>query len=583
MSTNVSNNRIFLLIAGAVIIALALAQFGLEVYALLWILLSTILLLSQVEHAGSTAKIGLTASLGVVGMFIFISKWGIPGLKEGEDMFHALEVLAHTIHLDIFVFLAGLYMVVNTFAYSGLIGDMAWKIVKRAQGKLGIIMVAIMVLTCILSGIFDGATIASIMGVVTLTILLSSGMQVKHILKILLLLVVATNIGGVWFVLGEPTNILAAAKLGLSPFYFLAYAAPFAIPAMFLTAFAAWRIVKKYQRIHADRPEIEVLLEGISLRRTHSGAGTLVETLQSTGNVELRHLKAMERIIDEEGIPDFEAALKVGIPQERVYDALSINLNSEDLALGLIEYYLLREKGDPMAEILIGDLLHHVKDEYKSRTQSRRLVIVSGVILIALLILHAFIPAIPTWLGTVVAGIVAILAVQKNARKFVLQQTWHHVVEAFFLVAIFATISEINHTGTFESLGGSFLNAASVPIIGVVILAGSAVLSAVADNIAVMDVLTNIIAHHTDWSFFALASIVGTALGGFASPIASVQAVILAGVIRRVARVSFGSWIKMTAVWFVILLVVSVVILVAFYYLGLPPEMPLPTLRGGAH
>jgi len=69
----------------------------------------------------------------------------------------------------------------------------------------------------LLAGIFDGATITTIMGIITLTILLSSGMKSVHIVQILLLLVVATNIGGVWFVLGEPANILAAAKLGPSP------------------------------------------------------------------------------------------------------------------------------------------------------------------------------------------------------------------------------------------------------------------------------------------------------------------------------------------------------------------------------
>src|SRR5690606_11305249 len=107
--------------------------------------------------------------------------------------------------------------------------------------------------------------------------------------------------------------------------------------------------------------------------------------------------------------------------------------------------------------------------------------------------------------------------------------------------------------------------------------------SAVADNIAVMDILTNLVAHHQDWSFFALASIIGTALGGFASPIASVQAVIMAGVIRRVARVGFLSWVGKVVLWFLVLLLVSVGILLIMYLLGLPPQMPIPSLAGGGH
>lgn len=570
------NLKVTVAVGIAAIIGLILAWFQQHVMSLGWYLLATISLLSLVEEGGPRAKTNLTSFFGACAAFVFVTRWGIPAAPDG-NVAKSFINLAHAMHLEIFVFLGGLYLVVNTFAYSGFIGDLAWKIVRKAGGKLGTIMIAIMILTCVLSGIFDGATIATIMGVITLTILLSSGMAMVDIVKILLLLVVATNIGGVWFVLGEPTNILAAEKLKLSPFYFLQYALPFSLVPAVLCAVATWHIVKKYPRIQSDRPDMEVLLEGISLRRTHKGTGTLSDTLVSIGNVELRSMKDMERVMQEEGLPDFEAALKVGIPRKKVYQALAINLNSEELALGLIDYYQYRADGDPMAEILIGDLVLHVREEYKARTRSRMLIIASGIVLIGLLIIHAILPAIPTWASTLVAGAMAILAVQPNARRYILNQTSHNLRETFFLIAIFITISEINMTGAFEQLGNQVLNLASPPIVGVGILASSAALSAVADNVAVIDVLTNLITHHVDWSFFALASIVGTALGGFASPIASVQAVIMATIIRRVAKVSFGAWVGHTIVYFLILLAISCLILVGMYYLGLPPQMPMIT------
>jgi Na+/H+ antiporter NhaD/arsenite permease-like protein len=555
--------------------ALALAALGQTVIALGWILLATMALLSIADDGRPATKTLISSSLGLVGLFIFTARYGLAAAK-GGSVLEAFRVVAHAIHLEIFVFLAGLYLVVNTFAYSGFIGDLAWRIVRRARGSLGPIMVAIMVLTCLLSGIFDGATVASIMGIITLTILLSSGMQTRHIVQILLLLVVATNIGGVWFVLGEPTNILAAEKLDLSPFFFLRYASIFALPAMALAAWAAWRVVRSYPRIKDVRPEMEVLLEGVSLRRAHSGSASLVDSLKSIGTVEVRSLVEMERIIEEEGLPDFEAALKAGIPQKKVHAALSINLNSEELARGLIDFYYYRSEGDPLADLVLGDLLLVVRDEYQARTGSRRLILASGVVLIGLLVAHAFLPWMPTWASTVIAGLLAIGAVKPKARRYILAQTGANLEEALFLAAIFVTIFELNYAGAFEILGKGLLHGNSPAATGAAILTGSALFSAVADNVAVMDVLTNLVVHHEQWSFFALASLVGTALGGFVSPIASVQAVIMASIIRRVSRVSFGRWLGVTLPWFLALLGASLLLLFAFRALGLPPLMALP-------
>jgi len=562
----------FIAIAAGFIVA----QFGQPVLALGFLLMSAVGLLSIAEKHGYKTKTALTMSFGIVAFFIYASRFGIPGLAPQEQLFHAVEALSHSIHLEIFVFLAGLYLVVNSFSYSGLIGDIAWKIVKKTHGKLGPILVSIMILTCVLSGIFDGATIATIMGIITLTILLSSGMPIKDIVKILLLLVICTNLGGVWFVLGEPTNILAAEKLSLSPFFFLQYALPFSVPVLILCSVSAWRVAQKYPQVPADRPEMEVLLEGISLRRTHYGTGTLTDTIGSLGTVEPRLLREMERIIESESIPDFEAALRAGIPREKVYEALSINLNSPELAAGLIDYWMYREEGNPMAEILIGDLMLFVREEYKRRIRSRWMVIGSGILLISLLILHAFIPSFPTWASTLAAGSLSILAVQRKARLSIISQTWHNLSEAFFLIALFAIISLINFTGAFTALGTTLLNLGNTDLTGVGILTGSALLSGVADNVAVIDVLTNLIINHSEWNFFALAAIIGTALGGFLSPIASVQAVILAGIIRRVSNISFGAWMLRSVKYFLILLAASIAILLLMHLAGLPPVMPLP-------
>jgi Na+/H+ antiporter NhaD/arsenite permease-like protein len=567
------NVKLWIAHIGCMLFAVVLGALGQHALALGWTLVASMILLSLADDGKPTTKTLLTTSLGIVAFFIFAARFGIPAAPHGDILYY-LERIAESVHLEIFVFLSGLYLVVNTFSYSGFIGDIAWKIVKKNQGNLGRILFAVMILTCVLSGIFDGATITTIMGIITLTILLSSGMRSEDIIKILLLLVVATNIGGVWFVLGEPTNILAAEKLNLSPFFFVQYASFFALPAAMLCAFAAWRIARRYPKIRSDRPEMEILLEGISLRRAHHGTGTLSETLANIGKVEIGSLAEMARIVEEEGLPDFEAALKAGIPRNKVHAALAINLNSEELARELIDYYHYRSEDNPIAELLIGDMLKHVHDEYKARTRSRNLIFASGVLLIALLVVHAFVPDFPTWASTIIAGVLAITAVQAGARRYILSQTYHNIADAFFLIAIFATISELKGAGAFDYLGKILLTLGDPMTTGAGILTGSAFLSAFADNVAVMDILTNLIAGHPDWSYFALAAIVGTSLGGFASPIASVQAVIMATIIRRVSKISFGRWVLYTIFYFVLLIMISIGILFALRTLGLPPAQP---------
>lgn len=560
------------LILTAVILSLIIAQAGYSLMALGIILLFSIGLLSLSEEGGAKAKIVVTFTLGFTALFIFACYHGIPAPESGTVL-EGFHVISHTVHLNIFIFLFGLYLFVNCISYSGIIGDLSWRVVKVSKGKLPKILVVIMILTSVLSGVFDGATVASIMGVITLTILLSSGMSTKEITKIMLLLVVCTNVGGVWFVLGEPTNILAAEKMKLSPVFFLHYATPFALIAIVVSSIAAYRIAKNKDRISEVRPELEILLEGVSLKRIHSGHGSLLNTLIELGDIEIKQVRKIEEYV-EMGKPDFEAALMAGVPQSLVHDALSINLNSEELAKGLVDYWQYQQNDDPMAQILIGDLLHHVKAEYKKRGNSRMFVITASVVLISLLGMHTVFTWIPTWASTIAGGLLAFIGIHNVAKKNILRSTWHDLREAFFLIALFGVISLINVLGGFEIIGEKMVNMGDTALVGTVIMISSSLLSAVADNIAVMDVITNLITSSEHWQFLSLSAIVGTALGGFCSPIASVQAIILCTLIRRVSKISFGQWIVKIVKIYLVLAVSYVAVLLLINYLDIMPVLP---------
>jgi hypothetical protein len=51
------------------------------------------------------------------------------------------------------------------------------------------------------------------------------------------------------------------------------------------------------------------------------------------------------------------------------------------------------------------------------------------------------------------AGTLAFIGVQNKAKRNILKQTWHDLLEAFFLIALFAVISMINILGGFQIVG----------------------------------------------------------------------------------------------------------------------------------
>jgi hypothetical protein len=100
-------------------------------------------------------------------------------------------------------------------------------------------------------------------------------------------------------------------------------------------------------------------------------------------------------------------------------------------------------------------------------------------------------------------------------------------------------------------------------------MAFSSSVSAFADNIAVMDFISRGIENHPSLNLYAVSVVFGTALGGFCSPIASVQAIILSTIIARVEKQSFMGWIKKIALLYLIILFLGIVLLIGLNRLGL--------------
>jgi len=510
-------------------------------------------------------KLYVTLPAFVFALILYLSGSPIGPAAPHVLLYHA----ADKIHLGLFVFLMGLFLYVNTINYSGIINDLSWRIAKVAKGKLNKMMIMIILLTSVCSGVFDGATVASIMGMVTMTILLNGEMDKKRIFSFMLLIVIGTNIGGVWFVLGEPTNILAARNLDLSPMFFIKFLTPFAILSIIVSIFYLRRICGPDDRLDTNQPDLEVLLEGLSLRRIHAGQHTLTDTLNKIGKIEISKLREVEQNIAK-GMSDFEAIFQAGVPKHLVYETLEVNLNSEEMAQGLIEYWHAKNDKDPMANLIVGDLLRYVRREYKQRQSSRFFVIAGMVVLVSFLMLHSVFHQIPSFIAPFLASGLALIGLKKATRSHIFKSTLEDTKEILFLAPIFAVISLFEGLGGFE-MAQEWLLHLSWPeeVTAALIMAFSSSVSAFADNIAVMDFISRGIENHPSINLYAVSVIFGTALGGFCSPIASVQAIILSTIIARVEKQTFIGWIKKIAWLYLIILALGIVLLIGFNRLGL--------------
>ncbi len=129
------------------------------------------------------SKLYVTFPAFILALILYLSDAPIGPAEPHILLLH----VADKIHLGLFVFLLGLFLFVNSINYSGIINDLSWRIAKITRGKLNKMMILIILLTSVCSGIFDGATVASIMGMVTMTILLNGEMDKKRIFNFMLL------------------------------------------------------------------------------------------------------------------------------------------------------------------------------------------------------------------------------------------------------------------------------------------------------------------------------------------------------------------------------------------------------------
>jgi Na+/H+ antiporter NhaD/arsenite permease-like protein len=123
------------------------------------------------------------------------------------------EELLQKIDLNVIALLAGMMMIVNILATTGLFEWIAIKIARKGKGNALMIFTAFMLVTAVLSAFLDNVT--TVILIAPITILIAQILEISAA-PILIMEAVFSNIGGTATLVGDPPNILIGSRCGLS-------------------------------------------------------------------------------------------------------------------------------------------------------------------------------------------------------------------------------------------------------------------------------------------------------------------------------------------------------------------------------
>ena len=148
------------------------------------------------------------------------------GIVDSHDVFYSPET---GIDWDVIFLLLGTMIIVGVLRQTGGFEYAAIWAAKRARGSPLRVMVLLVLITATASAILPNVTIVLLMAPVTL--LVCDRLDINPI-PFLIAEVLASNIGGVSTLIGDPPNIIIGSRANLSFNDFLIHLAPVAIIAM---------------------------------------------------------------------------------------------------------------------------------------------------------------------------------------------------------------------------------------------------------------------------------------------------------------------------------------------------------------
>ncbi len=157
-------------------------------------------------------------------------------------------------NLDVIIFLIGMMILVGMLRRSGCFRWMLFKIIQTAKFRVNLLMVILLVMSAVLAALLDEVT--SILIISTLVLDLCDFYKIKPV-NYIISVVLATNIGSSWTVLGNPVSVMIALRSGLTFEDFILTAFPVGVLALIslIIIILIWQkgdLKKLHQKIQAN-------------------------------------------------------------------------------------------------------------------------------------------------------------------------------------------------------------------------------------------------------------------------------------------------------------------------------------------
>lgn len=159
----------------------------------------------------------------------------IAGILHQEEAVHHIDF--NTIGL-----LVGMMIIVGITRRSGVFEYLAVKAAKQSKGEPVAIMIALSVITALLSALLDNVT--TVLLIVPVTFSIARSLEISP-MPILISEILASNIGGTSTLIGDPPNIMIGSAVGLGFMDFIKNLAPVVIIIMIVTIYLLKFIYRK--------------------------------------------------------------------------------------------------------------------------------------------------------------------------------------------------------------------------------------------------------------------------------------------------------------------------------------------------
>ena len=181
------------------------------------------------------------------------------------------------VHFDVIFLVTGMMIVVGVIEETGIFQWLAYQAYRLSAGRAWLLVIILMVITAVASALLDNVTTMLLMTPITIQIALSVGINP---LSLLLPEVLASNVGGISTLVGDPPNILIGSYANLTFNDFLRNLAPGVLVAM--VVLIAYVLVYYRKQLFTQGSGLsEALLE----RLKESGRITQPQKLAKSGTV----------------------------------------------------------------------------------------------------------------------------------------------------------------------------------------------------------------------------------------------------------------------------------------------------------